>query len=86
MREAAPDAIVHLAGLSHIGESWDWQRMSDYFRVNVAGTENVLTVAAAAGNPPVVIASSGRRLRQGAGERAADPRVPPRGARRPPTR
>lgn len=57
--EAAPDAIVHLAGLSHIGESWDWQRMSDYFWVNVAGTESVLTVAAAAGNPPVVIASSG---------------------------
>jgi len=57
--EAAPDAIVHLAGLSHIGESWEWQRMADYFWVNVAGTESVLTVAAAAGNPPVVIASSG---------------------------
>jgi GDP-4-dehydro-6-deoxy-D-mannose reductase len=58
VRVASPDAIVNLAGLSHIGESWDWQRMSDYFWVNVAGTENVLAAAAAAGNPPVVIASS----------------------------
>jgi len=53
VREAAPDAVVHLAGLSHVGESW--QRMPDYFRVNVLGTDNLL--AAAAGRP-VVIASS----------------------------
>ncbi len=55
VREAAPDAVVHLAGLSHIGESWEWRRMPDYFRVNVAGTENVLLAAA---SRPVVIASS----------------------------
>jgi GDP-4-dehydro-6-deoxy-D-mannose reductase len=53
VREAAPDAIVNLAGLSHVGESWS--RMPDYFRVNVLGTDNLL--AAAAGRP-VVIASS----------------------------
>ncbi|HEV7786795.1 MAG TPA: GDP-mannose 4,6-dehydratase, partial [Thermoanaerobaculia bacterium] len=53
--EINPDAIVNLAGLSHIGESWEWSKMSDYFWVNVVGTENVL--AAAAGRP-VVIASS----------------------------
>jgi GDP-4-dehydro-6-deoxy-D-mannose reductase len=58
VRTASPDAIVNLAGLSHIGESWDWQRMSDYFWVNIAGTGNVLATAAACGNPPVVIASS----------------------------
>jgi GDP-4-dehydro-6-deoxy-D-mannose reductase len=57
VREAAPDAVVNLAGLSHIGESWDWRRMPDYFRVNIAGTENVVR-AAAFGNPRVVIASS----------------------------
>jgi GDP-4-dehydro-6-deoxy-D-mannose reductase len=50
---AAPDAVVNLGGLSHVGESW--QRMGDYFRVNVLGTENLL--AAAAGRP-VVVASS----------------------------
>jgi len=32
--------------------------MSDYYWVNVAGTENVLAAAGACGNPPVVIASS----------------------------
>ncbi len=55
VREAAPDALVNLAGLSHIGESWAWEKMADYYWVNVVGTENV--VAAAAGRP-VVIASS----------------------------
>ena len=58
IRTAAPDAVVHLAGLSHIGDSWQWEKMPDYFRVNVAGTENVIAAAAAAGDPPVVIASS----------------------------
>jgi GDP-4-dehydro-6-deoxy-D-mannose reductase len=53
VREAAPDAVVNLAGLSHVGESW--KRPGDYFRVNVIGTENVL--AAAVGRP-VVVASS----------------------------
>ncbi|HXU45895.1 MAG TPA: GDP-mannose 4,6-dehydratase [Thermoanaerobaculia bacterium] len=50
---AEPAAIVHLAGLSHVGESW--QRPADYFQVNVLGTENVLR---AAGNRRVVLASS----------------------------
>src|SRR5947209_2665133 len=51
---ADPEAIVNLAGLSHVVESW--QRMSDYFRVNVLGTENLLL--AAAGGRRVVVASS----------------------------
>lgn len=55
VKAANPDAIINLAGLSHIGESWKWQLMPDYFWVNVAGTENVL---AAAQGRPVVIASS----------------------------
>ncbi|PYQ65853.1 MAG: hypothetical protein DMF53_04560 [Acidobacteria bacterium] len=58
MREADPDAVVNLAGLSHIGESWKWERMPHYYRVNIVGTENVVRAAAAFGNPPVVIASS----------------------------
>lgn len=40
---AAPDAIVHLAALSHVGESW--RRMPEYFAVNVLGTENVVAAA-----------------------------------------
>jgi GDP-4-dehydro-6-deoxy-D-mannose reductase len=51
--EAAPDAVVHLAGLSHVGESWT--RIPEYFRANVLGTENLLE---AAGDRRVVVASS----------------------------
>ena len=50
---AKPDAVVHLAGLSHVGESWN--RPGEYFRVNVLGTENLLE---AAGDRMVVFASS----------------------------
>ncbi len=39
----SPEAIIHLAGLSHVGESWS--RPADYFRVNVLGTENLLRSA-----------------------------------------
>jgi GDP-4-dehydro-6-deoxy-D-mannose reductase len=50
---AKPDAVVHLAGLSHVGESW--KRPGEYFRVNVLGTESLLE---AAGDRTVVFASS----------------------------
>jgi GDP-4-dehydro-6-deoxy-D-mannose reductase len=53
IREADPDAVVHLAGLSHVGDSW--AHMPEYFQVNVLGTENLL--AAAAGRR-VIVASS----------------------------
>src|SRR5204862_8256435 len=43
---AAPDAVVNLAGLSHVGESW--KRMGEYFRVNVLGTENLLAACGSA--------------------------------------
>lgn len=55
VQAADPDAIVNLAGLSHIGDSWDWRLMPDYFWVNIVGTENVLAVS---GGRRVVIASS----------------------------
>lgn len=48
-----PEVIVHLAGFSHVGESW--KRLDDYFRVNVLGVENVLAAAAGA---RVLLASS----------------------------
>ena len=50
---ASPQAIVHLAGLSHVGESW--KRPADYFQVNVLGSENVLDAAPKA---RVLVASS----------------------------
>lgn len=48
-----PEAVVHLAGLSHVGESWG--RIPEYFDANVLGTENVLAEAAGC---RVVVASS----------------------------
>ena len=39
-----PEAIVHLAGLSHVGQSW--KRPAEYFQANVLGTENLLRSAA----------------------------------------
>ncbi|HEX4953369.1 MAG TPA: GDP-mannose 4,6-dehydratase [Thermoanaerobaculia bacterium] len=51
---ADPEVVIHLAGLAHVGSSW--QQLAEYFQVNVLGTENVL--AAAVGRR-VVLASSG---------------------------
>lgn len=39
-----PDAVIHLAALSHVGRSWS--AMADYYRVNVEGTEHLLEAAA----------------------------------------
>ncbi len=50
---AAPEAVIHLAGLSHIGDSWS--RPGRYFQVNVLGTENLLKAAAGV---RIVVASS----------------------------
>lgn len=50
---AKPDAVIHLAGLSSVGDSWN--RPGEYFRVNVMGTENLLDFAA---DRKVVFASS----------------------------
>ncbi len=50
----APDALVHLAGLSHVGASW--QQVAEYHQANVVGTLRVLEAA-----PPetrLVLASS----------------------------
>lgn len=41
--EADPQAVIHLAGLSHVGESW--QRPGDYMAVNFVGTRNLLRAA-----------------------------------------
>ncbi len=44
VEECQPRAIIHLAGLSHVGESW--QSLASYFQVNVLGTESLLRAAA----------------------------------------
>lgn len=55
--EVRPDAVYHLAGLAHVGRSW--QEPAAYFRVNAAGTLNVVEAARRAPVPPrVVVVSS----------------------------
>lgn len=50
---ARPEVVLHLAGLSHVGESWN--AMAAYFQVNVLGTEALLRAAPGA---RLVLASS----------------------------
>ena len=49
-----PDAVVHLAALSSVGDSW--RDVSETWRVNVLGTVNVLE---AAGDARVLVVSTG---------------------------
>ena len=53
MADFSPEVVVHLAGLSHVGRSWD--QMPQYFAVNVLGVANVLAAATGA---KVIFASS----------------------------
>jgi len=53
VQQREPEAVVHLAGLSHVGASW--KRPGEYFQVNVLGTENLLEAAA---GKRVLVASS----------------------------
>jgi len=53
VEQVDPEVILHLAGLSHVGDSWN--RPGKYFQVNVLGTEHLLT---AARGRRVVLASS----------------------------
>ena len=50
----APDRVVHLAALSHVGDSW--RRIPDYFAVNVRGAANVF--AATPAKTPLLFMSS----------------------------
>ena len=54
--EARPEAIYHLAALSHVGESWEFP--AEVLRVNVIGTAGVLAAARALPEPPVVLVIS----------------------------
>jgi len=49
-----PEVVVHLAALSHVGDSW--RRIDEYFKVNIVGTENLL--AAARGRRALVVSSA----------------------------
>ena len=54
--EAAPEAIYHLAAMTHVGESWE--NPSHVLKVNVLGTAEILAAARALPRPPIVLAVS----------------------------
>jgi GDP-4-dehydro-6-deoxy-D-mannose reductase len=53
---ARPEAIYHLAALSHVGDSWEFP--TEVLRVNVLGTSGVLSAARALSEVPVVLVVS----------------------------
>jgi GDP-4-dehydro-6-deoxy-D-mannose reductase len=56
VRAARPDAVYHLAALSHVGRSWDAPEA--VFRVNALGALNALRACADAGVERVLVAGS----------------------------
>jgi GDP-4-dehydro-6-deoxy-D-mannose reductase len=56
LRAARPDAVYHLAALSHVGESWGAPER--VFRVNAEGTLSVLRACADAGVERVLVVGS----------------------------
>lgn len=56
LRVARPDAVYHLAALSHVGQSWDAPEA--VFRINAVGALNVLRACIDAGVERVLVAGS----------------------------
>jgi GDP-4-dehydro-6-deoxy-D-mannose reductase len=56
MQEVAPQAVYHLAALSHVAESWE--SAGEAFRVNAEGTLHVLGAARRAGAQRVLVVGS----------------------------
>jgi len=57
MADVAPEAVYHLAAMTHVGESWE--NPSEVLRVNVLGTAEILAAArATGGNTRVLVVSS----------------------------
>jgi GDP-4-dehydro-6-deoxy-D-mannose reductase len=54
--DAAPEAIYHLAAMTHVGESWE--NPSQVLQVNVLGTAELLAAARALPHPPTVLVVS----------------------------
>ena len=55
IREVRPALVYHLAGIAHVGRSWD--RTVGTLEVNVLGTHHVLDAVAALGSPARVLIS-----------------------------
>ena len=79
MADVAPEAVYHLAAMTHVGESWE--NPSQVLRVNVLGTAEILAAARSIGGQP---ARPGGQL--GRGLRGRHARRSSRWARTPPRR
>lgn len=56
LTEAQPDAVYHLAAMTHVGQSWDEpQRV---YEVNILGTGALLAAARQCGSDPTVLLTS----------------------------
>ena len=51
--DAAPDAVYHLAAMTHVGESWE--NPSEVLRVNVLGTAEILAAGRVLATPPTTL-------------------------------
>ncbi|MGO9195720.1 MAG: GDP-mannose 4,6-dehydratase [Acidimicrobiales bacterium] len=65
LRSVQPEVVYHLAGLAHVGRSWE--DPGPTFTVNALGTLNVLEGAAACDSPPRVIVVSSAEVYGAAG-------------------
>lgn len=53
MAAARPEAVYHVAGLAHVGHSWE--EPEEFFRVNAEGTQHVLQAARRCAPVPTVL-------------------------------
>ena len=84
MADVAPDAVYHLAAMTHVGESWE--NPSQVLRVNVLGTAEILAAARSLGaEPPGPGRQLGRGVRGRRARAAPAGRGHPHGARPAPT-
>lgn len=70
----APDVVYHLAGLAHVGRSWEKPGLT--FQVNAFGTLNVLEAAAACSEPPRVVLVSSAEVYGAAGDEPVSESAP----------
>jgi len=71
LQAAAPDVVYHLAGLAHVGLSWD--EPGETFRVNALGTLNLVEAALACARPPrIMLISSAEVYGRGDGTPLAE--------------
>lgn len=74
LRGVGPDVVFHLAGLAHVGRSWE--RPGPTFSVNALGTLNVLLGAGACERPPRVIVVSSAEVYGAAGSEPVGEEAP----------